>query len=264
MSIAYDWVVQFPLTWRREAPVEAPSRIERDDLRALRASLEGVLARKVTTGTALREEQERRAHPFFLTGVTPLDSLLGGGLKKGTLTELVSRRSCGRFATTLATIATATQIGEAVGLVDVGDGLDPQSATLSRVELARVLWVRPRTLKHAVMASEMLITTGFPLVVLDLGMQLRGRRPHEAAWVRLVRAAEKHNAALLVSTPFSVSGTASDAVVKIERSRPIWKGRGNSPRLLAGFESTLVLEKHRGGRRPGTTTEMRLQTGDVR
>ena len=48
------------------------------------------------------------------TGIDPLDRLISGGLPRGRLTELVGRRSSGRFSIVLAALASATSAGEAV------------------------------------------------------------------------------------------------------------------------------------------------------
>lgn len=265
MSANYQWVRQFPLEWQKPpAAAAVPRTAERDEVRSLRASISAVLARKIVTATELQRDLAREERPFIETFIPALDELLGGGLQKGKLTELISRRSSGRFSAVLGALASATQAGDVAALVDVGDALDPQLAAAWRVDLTRVLWVRPQSLKHAVMSAEMLITTGFPLVTLDLGIRLRGRRPDEAAWVRLARSAEKHGAALLVTSPFPVSGTAGDAVVTMKTSRAQWQGHGKSPRLLAGIDSSLTLEKHRGGKRPGTTSSLHLTSPESR
>jgi hypothetical protein len=201
---------------------------------------------------SLREEEEE--HPPFSTAVPALDRLLDGGLPRGHLVELVGGRSSGRFSALLAALAAATSIGEAAALVDLGDSLDPGSAEALGTDLARLLWARPTTLQEAVAAAEMLLGAGFPLVALDLGNPpVRGGRGVEAVWLRLARAARAHGAALLVGSPYRVSGTAASVVLKAERSRAVWQGGSGSPWLLSGVSCHLALEKHRG-RLPGEKT----------
>ena len=45
-------------------------------------------------------------------------------------------------------------MGEAAALIDLGDHFDPQLAEENGVDLRRLLWVRPRTVKEAVMSAE--------------------------------------------------------------------------------------------------------------
>ena len=193
----------------------------------------------------LREEDAE--HPPLPTAVPAFDLLLDGGLPRGHLVELVGGRSSGRFSALLAALAAATGTGEAAGLVDLGDNLDPAAAVTLGADLERLLWLRPTTLQHAVAAAEMLLGAGFPLVALDLGNPpVRGGRGVEAVWLRLARTARSHGAALLIGSPYRVSGTAASVVIKAERARAVWQGGHGAPWLLEGVSSRLAVEKHRG------------------
>ncbi len=228
-------------------PVAPPSSPIRDDVRRLRESLQGTAAAKLMNATELLRalEKERRDEQIPTT-LAPFDQLLGGGLPRGRMVELTGRRATGRFSIVLSALAAATSMGEAAVLIDLGDHLDPRIAEEMGVDLQRVLWIRPKTMKQAVMSAEMIAATGFQLVVLDAGSYpVRGRRAPDAAWVRLARTAEAHGTAMLISTPYPVTGTASEAVIVADRTKMQWLGRGKSPRLLAGAATELRLEKHR-------------------
>ncbi|HEV8660405.1 MAG TPA: hypothetical protein VGS96_17500 [Thermoanaerobaculia bacterium] len=220
---------------------------QREAVRNLRAALDPAIARNVISATELiRALEKTRREDFLPTAIDALDALLGGGLRRGKVVELVSRRAVGRFSIVMSTLAAATSIGEAAALIDVSDHFDPQIADVAGVDLRRLLWVRPKTMKQAVMAAEMITVTGFQLVVLDAGLHpVRGRRAPDAAWVRLARAAEAHGAAMLVSTPYPFTGTTSEAVVRGEKARVKWLGQGKSPRLLVEVTTNFRLEKHR-------------------
>src|SRR5262249_29114777 len=193
-----------------------------------------------------------------------LDRLLAGGLPRGQLVELVGGRSSGRFSAVLAVLAAATGVGEAAGLVDLGDHLDPAAAEGIGIDLARLLWLRPRNLKQALAGAEMLLGSGFPLVVVDLGFPpVAGGRGVEAAWLRLARAARAQGAALLVASPYRVSGTAANVVLKAGKVRAAWQGSGAAPRLLDGLSSALALEKRRGAL-PGESQPFELTASPLR
>lgn len=181
-------------------------------------------------------------------GLDAIDRLLDGGLPRGRLTELVGRRSSARFSIVLAALASATGSGEAAALVDRGGHFDPNAALAAGVELERILWTRPRRVKDALAAAEMLLAAGFPLVALDLGLPpLRGAAP-ESAWVRLSRAAELERAALLLSTPYRLSGFAAGTVVRAGVGAPLWESGGAaSPRLLGGASTAISLERNLHG-----------------
>ncbi|HEX2645042.1 MAG TPA: hypothetical protein VHU81_18730 [Thermoanaerobaculia bacterium] len=237
-------------------------------LRKLRALLPPTLRDQVRSGRELERsrQEEAEAGEVLPTTVPALDQLLAGGLPKGQLVELIGPRSSGRFSAALTTLAAATGVGEAAALVDLGDSLDPATAQTLGVDLERLLWLRPNNLKQALASAEMVLGTGFPLVVLDLGAPpIRGGRGLEAAWLRLARAAQAQGSALLVVSPYRVSGTAAAVVLKAGRIRTAWKsataGEG-SPALLAGTGARIEIEKHRG-RLPGQAEGLDLAMAET-
>lgn len=242
-------------------------------MRELRASLGNTVAAKVRSGAELLRRAANSGTTSTLpTTLTAIDTLLGGGLQRGKLVELVSRRAAGRFSIVLSTLVAATTMGEAAALIDLGDHFDPQLAAQNGVDLRRLLWVRPRTVKEAVMSAEMITATGFQLVIVDVGLHpIRGRRAPDAAWVRLARTAESQNTAMLVSSPYPLTGTASEAVLKASFSRARWvqlssvqqstSGPGRSPRLLDGVDMNVTLEKHRHIK-PGTDATQPFESAE--
>jgi hypothetical protein len=261
MSTAYDFVVQFPIEWKRPVAASPPHKpLIREDLARLRAALTPAQAAAVESGAELLEATCRVERASLPTMVPALDHLLGGGLPKGSLVELSARRSSGRFAVVLSALAAATSSGEAAALIDHGDNLDPQAAEEAGIDLPRLLWVRAETMRHAASAAEMLIATGFPLVVIDCGMQLRGRRINDAGWLRLARAAAAHRTALLLSTPFPLSGMASNIAITIESRRAQWRGSRGATRILLGLDARFAVEKCRR-RKPGEKAEVKLKAG---
>lgn len=256
-ALSFDW------TPRIVVPEAPPQPAVSPELQRLRESLKGTAAGKMMNAAELIRALEKTTRDESIpTTLTPFDELLGGGLPRGKMVELTGRRAAGRFSIVLAALAAATSMGEAAVLVDLGDHLDPQLAEANGVDLQRLLWIRPRTLKQAVMSAEMIAATGFQLIALEAGLHpIRGRRVPDAAWVRLARTAEAHGTAMLISTPWPVTGTASEAVVTAARSRAKWLGRGKSPRVLAGMETELRLEKHRH-RKPGTQAALSLYASE--
>jgi hypothetical protein len=220
------------------------------------------IAAALTSAADLPRLSPRGApHPddVLLLSVPALDGLLEGGLPRGALVELSSRRSTGRFSAGMSALASATQAGEAAALVDLGDHLDPQAAAAEGVELSRVLWVRPKTLRDALRAAEIVAAAGFPLVVLDLGLvPLYPRKLDDARWARLARVARAQKTALLVLSPARMSGAAAQAVLTAAASRPGWSGlNAHAPLLLTGLSSHWTVDKLRG-HRPGASARLAL------
>ena len=219
------------------------------------------LRRKLTTA---RELAKRKADPVqtevLPTGLAGLDRLLSGGVPRGEVVELKGVRSSGRFSCVLALLATTIGAGEVAALVDLGDQLAPGQAREHGIDLERLLWVRPRHLREALSAAEILLSSRFPLVVLDLGVPpVPGGRGAEASWLRLARAARRDDGALLVSSPYRVTGSAASEVVDLAPGTFRWRKDGASPALPAGL--VVHAERAKSRRRPRIErTELSLWT----
>jgi len=156
---------------------QAPNRMEA--LQALSSELPDDLRNSLSRASDLVRQRRATARQDPLpTSINALDRVLGAGLRRGELVEIVGRGSCGRFASLLAALRAVTGAGEVAALVDQGAQLDPQSAAAIGVDLEHLLWLRPQRLNDSLAAAELLLHTGFPLVALDLGMPpVRGRAP---------------------------------------------------------------------------------------
>src|SRR5262245_8818173 len=111
----------------------------------MRAALESLLrARKLDVtltafGPAGAPLDPARVAP---TGCATLDAALGGGLRRGHLSDIVGAPSSGRTTIVAEAMAAATARGEAAALVDACDAFDPASAAARGVDLPHLLWVR--------------------------------------------------------------------------------------------------------------------------
>jgi len=232
--------------WQGAHEVEsAPVRlVPAPALARMRALLPETARRHLLSGRDLVEKSREEERQPLKTAQPALDRLLAGGLPRGRLVEILGGRSSGRFSAVLSILAAVTGTGQTAALIDLGDGLDPATAVRMGVATERLLWLRPKRIKEALAAAEIVLATGFPLVVVDLGLPpVCGGRGNEAAWLRLARAAAAQGAALVVSSPYRVSGTAASAVLRADRALAKWNGTGSSPRLLAGLSGHLALEK---------------------
>jgi hypothetical protein len=141
------------------------------------------------------------------TGLDALDAIVGGGLPRGQVSEIVGPRSSGRTSLMLQLLASATTRGELVALVDALDMLDVESAISAGIDLARLLWVRghvvsnpgmcrdmnQRALEQAIRALALILQAGnFGLVVFDAAEAPAEalRRLPFTTWLRLQRMVE--------------------------------------------------------------------------
>ncbi len=83
-----------------------------------------------------------KRYPPAATGFAELDALLGGGIPRGQITELVGKASSGCTSVVLSLLAEATARQEVAAYIDAADCFDPPSAERAGVKLDRLLWVR--------------------------------------------------------------------------------------------------------------------------
>jgi hypothetical protein len=186
------------------------------------------------------------------TGIAALDASLDGGWRQGEVSEIVGRRSAGRTAVLIASLAAATRRGEIVGLVDAVDRFDPLTAASAGVDLDRVLWVRgpavtvemarppliDAAVRQAIRAFDLIVRAGgFSLAALDLAdippVYLRAL-PY-TTWLRLAHANEGHDTACLLSADVPVGKSARGVTVSLETTSH-WTGSSAQRRRLAGLD----------------------------
>lgn len=107
--------------------------------------IEGLLRARKLDGTLAKLELVPAMSP---TGLEAFDRALGGGWRRGELSELTGPASSGRSSLLLATLAAATARGEVVAIVDSLDRFDPPMAAAAGVDVMRVLWVRGPSVTH--------------------------------------------------------------------------------------------------------------------
>lgn len=177
------------------------------------------------------------------TGIASIDSLTGGGIPRGTLTEICGSESTGRTALLFALLSQATRGGECCAWIDTAGAFDLASAVEADVALDRVLWVNcGGNAQHALKATDLLIQAGgFGLVVLDMAdtPDAVARRIPLASWFRLRHAAERTGAALVAVERQINARSCSTLQIEMEAKKPIWAGR-----LLRGMLGQAESRKH--------------------
>jgi RecA/RadA recombinase len=218
--------------------------------------LESLLAARRLDSTIARKDADAAA-TLVSTGITSLDTSLGGGWRRGEISEILGVASSGRASVLCATLAAATARGELVALVDTFDRVDPVTAAATGLDLSRVLWVRGPSLTptaavsrrdsivgpavlRAVRACDLIIRAGgFGIVALDLaGAPARALRELAAStWMRIAHAnAGQQTVCLLVGEqPMGRSAAGAATARRAEGSRAsrfkrISSKRAGSPR----------------------------------
>ena len=208
------------------------------------------LAARLVSLERLEESRGRRT-----TGVAALDGLLAGGWPRAALSEITGRRSTGRTAIVLATLARAIAAGEATALVDASGGgggsLDARAAAAAGLALPSLLWIRCAP-AQALKAADLVVGAGgFGVVALDLCDSDTRRRIADAAWVRLRHGARNQGTTVLVATSTRTLGTAAAAAIELGDGVPTFLTDG--PPLFAGVKSRAA--RVRGGSRDESARE---------
>lgn len=148
--------------------------------------------------------------PRWPTGLAHWDELLGGGLPKSAITEVVSSGvACGSSLLIAALVQQSCARGEWLGLIDGADSFDPSA--LANEDLERLLWIRCANAREAIKAADLVLHDGTAaLAILDLTFcappQMRG--VPSSTWFRLERLTENIATALLVLTPQAMISNA--------------------------------------------------------
>jgi len=74
-------------------------------------------------------------------GITPVDKLIGGGIVRGRISEIIGHPGAGRTSLAAAFAASITGRGEVAAWIDAAGNFDPESIAAAGVDLARLLWV---------------------------------------------------------------------------------------------------------------------------
>ena len=178
------------------------------------------------------------------TGLAVVDEALGGGFRRGQLSEIVGPRSSGCTTVLRATFAAAAARGELVALVDTCDRFDPAGAEAAGLDLSRLLWIRetgdPARAAKAIML--VLQAGGFGVVAFDVAdVRFPALRSLPfTTWLRLARAVEGTDTAALLVTPAHLGRSPGGVTLVLEgggqSSRVRWTGGSHRARLLRGLD----------------------------
>jgi RecA/RadA recombinase len=214
------------------------------------SKLESVLREKKLDSTLLGAWPDS-AVARVSTGLDELDAMLGGGWRRGEVSEVVGARSTGRTSLLVRTLAAATRRQEIVGLVDTVDRFDPRAAADAGLDLTRVLWVRgpaltvelsrpaaiERALHQAVRAFDLIVRAGgFAIVALDLAdVPARHLRALPwTTWLRLAHDNEGRDSVCLLVGETTMGKSPRGTSVHLQATRD-WTGDSPQSRRLSGL-----------------------------
>ena len=244
----------------------------------IRLQIETKLANRIPAALGLKIKQ---APELFPTGISEVDAILGGGIPRGSITEVSGTASTGKTSFGLSTIAAITESGAACAWVDVSDSLSPESAAAASVVLKRLLWLRTTSerkqrvtdkpwsrLEQALKATDLLLQAGgFAAIVLDMSDVLpqHTSRIPLATWYRFRLAAEQARTALIFLTQAPCASSCATLVLRCEPAHVVPFSRDHETALFECQQYTLVRERDRNEsssflKKPSTRAEWRSET----
>ncbi len=213
-----------------------------------RATLESLLRTRkldvtLTTARPWAAEPEDRIAP---TGIAAIDTPLGGGLRRGHVSEVIGPRSSGRSSVLAQVFAAATSRGEVVALIDATDRFDPAYAEAAGVDLSRLLWVRERgDAARALKGLNLVLQAGgFGVVAFDLADVPAPaiRQFPYTTWMRIARVIEGGQTALLLLGTDHISRSPGGVTIALEAPAAgrvaRWHGSSDRSRFLHRLDVT--------------------------
>ena len=205
---------------------------------------------KVVALRRLLDERFPAAHPresrLIPTGVLAVDQLLAGGLVTGTLTEFVSAVPSGGSQLSVGSLLLSTRLArQRMALVDAAGAFDLTG--LDDDAVAHLVWVRCATLSESWRAADLVARDpNYAVIVIDVrGFPERELlRTKDSVWVRLQRAAEHAETAIVVQT---TTPLVPNAAMRLTFTEPLDGRTLKQPRLdvVASLAPTLQRARQR-------------------
>jgi hypothetical protein len=149
------------------------------------------------------------------TGWSALDSLLGGGLPKGAITQLLIPNISSGGAIVLHEIIESMQdVSQYVALIDGKDCFEPAA------DHPLLLWIRCHNVLQALKATDLILRDGnLSLVILDFkeNQDQELRKIPASAWYRFQRITEENRNTLLAITRHPIVSNAQITISTMHR-----------------------------------------------
>jgi recombination protein RecA len=219
-------------------------------------------------------DQLHRSQVHIPTGFEALDGLLGGGLPRGALSELLGRTTSGMTTIALTLIAHAQRRGDAVVFVDLGHTFDAEYAAACGVDLAALVLVQPVRVSEALETIHAFVASRAVGVLVADALALVQERAHGRRQLtkmldglQVVLPRTPCTFVALTPQPFSLamrssidrdgSALAHAATLRLQVERLAWLPNGEAH----GSRARVTVLRQRGVP-PGATVELDIPFAD--
>jgi hypothetical protein len=149
-------------------------------------------------------------------------------IPQGAISEVFGAVSSGKTLLLHRFLAAASAQNEFLAVVDSQDAFDPLSASLTGMDLRRLLWIRTHgNVDHAFKAADLILHAGgFGIVVLDLcEVPVRDlNRIPLSYWYRFRLAVENTPTRLIVTGDQPLVKSCARVQLEVKRERLLWRG----------------------------------------
>ena len=188
----------------------------------------------------------------ILTGIPVFDIMLGGGIPRGRIVEIIGAYSSGKSLIAMLVVGNAQKSGEVCCYIDIEKAFDPLWAEVIGMDLCNLVVFRPNTGEEAFDLLEKMVhpKAGVGLAVLDSIAQLipTTEASEEMAHQQMGLQARLVNKGLRKI----ISANDNTAVILINQTREKIGVMFGSPETLPGgkgqdFATSILLRTSRGG-----------------
>ena len=166
---------------------------------------------------AERFPQQKITHLLTPTGWSLLDALLGGGLPKGAITQLIIPHiSAGGAIVLHEMIEAMHQHSQCVALIDGKNSFEPST------DYPLLLWIRCQNVPQALKATDLVLRdSNLPLSILDFkqNSETELRKIPGTTWYRFQRIAEENKSTLLTITRHPLVSSAQISILLTHQLR---------------------------------------------
>lgn len=202
------------------------------------------------------------------SGLPALDALIGGGIVRGRVSEIIGPVGSGRTTLAACFVSEATRAGEMAAWIEEAHGFDPAAIGADKTSLDRVLWVSAgngrefvsdlsarwrgyRSIALFKAADLVLKAGGFGLIIIDAGVRA-APLPRSVA-LRLAREAERSGAAVITIAPRRICGAFAALGLGLTRIGTSFNRlAASSPALFDGFLIRASTVRNQLGRTGGS------------